>query len=178
MSVGDPTGNSSLPSSQLKRNLGLHSGRFWESWFSKGNMAHTALVGCIVFGAFKLLAMRSSKSNMPNELKTSHPCSTSQITALSHHGSCGSASAFVKRDLVGQLRKFWASLRRDLKYTNGVGSLQNTWPTVDLSRFSAVAAGFFKSPDRMWPVGPNIRRAEMRLGETRAGTEDGLRLGP
>ncbi|KAJ8490492.1 hypothetical protein OPV22_012213 [Ensete ventricosum] len=141
MSVGDPTGNSSLPSSQLKRNLGLHSGRFWESWFSKGNMAHTALVGCIVFGAFKLLAMRSSKSNMPNELKTSHPCSTSQITALSHHGSCGSASAFVKRDLVGQLRKFWASFRRDLKYTNGVGSLQNTWPTVDLSRFSAVAAG-------------------------------------
>lgn len=145
MSVGDPTGNISLPSSQLKRNNDLHSKRFWESWFSKGNMAgkiaHTALVGCIVFGAFKLLAMRSGNSNMPYELKTSHACSTSQITASSHHGSCDSASAFVKGDLMGQLRKFWAIFRRDLKYTNGVGSLQNTWPTDDLSRFSAVAAG-------------------------------------
>nr|XP_018679198.1 PREDICTED: plastid division protein CDP1, chloroplastic-like isoform X3 [Musa acuminata subsp. malaccensis] len=145
MSVGDPTGNISLPSSQLKRNIDFHSKRFWESWFSKGNMAgkiaHTALVGWIVFGAFKLLAMRSGNSKMPYELKTSHPCSTSQITASSHHGSCDSASAFVKRDLMGQLRKFWAIFRGDLKYTNGVGSLQNTWPTDDLSRFSAVAAG-------------------------------------
>lgn len=145
MSVGDPTGNISLPSSQLKRNIDFHSKRFWESWFSKGNMAgkiaHTALVGWIVFGAFKLLTMRSGNSNVPYELKTSHPCSTSQITASSHHGSCDSASAFVKRDLMGQLRKFWAIFRGDLKYTNGVGSLQNTWPTDDLSRFSAVAAG-------------------------------------
>ncbi|CAL9112513.1 unnamed protein product [Musa textilis] len=85
MSVGDPTGNISLPSSQLKRYLDLHSKRFWESWFGKGNMAgkiaHTALVGCIVFCAFKLLAMRSGNSNMAYELKTSHPCSTSQITS-------------------------------------------------------------------------------------------------
>ncbi|XP_064997061.1 plastid division protein CDP1, chloroplastic [Musa acuminata AAA Group] len=145
MSVGDPTGNISLPSSQLKRNIDFHSKRFWESWFSKGNMAgkiaHTALVGWIVFGAFKLLTMRSGNSNVPYELKTSHPCSTSQITASSHHGSCDSASAFVKRDLMGQLRKFWAIFRGDLKCTIGVGSLQNTWPTDDLSRSSAVAAG-------------------------------------
>ncbi|RZR79719.1 hypothetical protein BHM03_00005519 [Ensete ventricosum] len=53
---------------------------------------------------------------------------------------CSPSMVSRGRDLVGQLRKFWASFRRDLKYTNGVGSLQNTWPTVDLSRFSAVAA--------------------------------------
>ncbi|CAL9112515.1 unnamed protein product [Musa textilis] len=42
---------------------------------------------------------------------------------------------------MGQLQKFWAIFRGDLKCTNGVGSLQTTWPTDDLSRFSAVAAG-------------------------------------
>ncbi|XP_065001138.1 plastid division protein CDP1, chloroplastic-like [Musa acuminata AAA Group] len=144
MAVGKTNGNASSLSSQLKRNLDLHHQGFWESWLNKGDItgkaAYMTLAGCILFGAFKLLAMQFGHLKMPHELKSINHCITSEAAALSHFAGGDSTSAFRGRDIMWQLRKLWSMFSQCLEHKISVGSMQNGWPT-DLSPLST-SAGF------------------------------------
>lgn len=55
----------SMPSVQLKRNLGIKQNKIWDDWFSKssliGRVSVVALLGCTVFFSLKLTGIRSGR---------------------------------------------------------------------------------------------------------------------
>ncbi|KAJ8498036.1 hypothetical protein OPV22_008588 [Ensete ventricosum] len=130
---------------KLKRNLDLHHQGFWESWLNKrditGKVAYMTLVGCILFGAFKLLAMQFGHLKMPHELKSINHCVvTGEAAALSQFAGRDTTSAIRGRNIMCQLRKLWSIFSQRLEHKISVGSLQNEWLT-DLSPLST-SAGF------------------------------------
>ncbi|KAF5733969.1 plastid division protein CDP1 chloroplastic-like isoform X1 [Tripterygium wilfordii] len=58
----DSASNASEPSTQLKRNLGVHHTKFWEHWLVQNDVVRripfVVVVGCIVFITFKLSGMK------------------------------------------------------------------------------------------------------------------------
>ncbi|KAL9829294.1 Plastid division protein CDP1 [Arabidopsis thaliana] len=62
--------SASMPSVQLKRNLGVHKNKIWDEWLSQssliGRVSVVALLGCTVFFSLKLSGIRSGRlQSMP-----------------------------------------------------------------------------------------------------------------
>lgn len=71
--------NVSASSVQLKRNIGMHHNKVWESWLSQASIfrkyTSVAVLGCIFFASFRLTGMnvnrmRSSSKCIPSKINT------------------------------------------------------------------------------------------------------------
>lgn len=113
--------NVSEPSVQLKRNLGLHHGRSWESWLGPsdmiGKITFAAVLGCIVFITFKLSGMNVRKMRIPSILGSSKP----KIDTISHSWTSDSCldynmgPAYIRGSgIAGRMKQLLAMVKKHI----------------------------------------------------------------
>ncbi|KAG6537068.1 hypothetical protein ZIOFF_002148 [Zingiber officinale] len=127
---GGTAGTASLRS-QLK-NLESDRKRFWESWFMKGDtagmIAYMTLFGCILLGSFKLFALQFTHSRIPHTTKSYQPRIVSEAADIKY---CKPGS--IDLGITSQMWKFWVMLSENFQNKINFGSLQQTWPSQDVS---------------------------------------------
>ncbi|XP_042456334.1 plastid division protein CDP1, chloroplastic-like [Zingiber officinale] len=127
---GGTAGTASLRS-QLK-NLESDRKRFWESWFMKGDtagmIAYMTLFGCILLGSFKLFALQFTHSRIPHTTKSYQPRIVSEAADIKY---CKPGS--IDLGITSQMWKFWVMLSENFQNKINFGSLQQSWPSQDVS---------------------------------------------
>ncbi|XP_057968953.1 plastid division protein CDP1, chloroplastic isoform X2 [Malania oleifera] len=125
-------GNISISAVQLKRNLGAHHNRVWESWLASrdmiGRIIVGAVLGCIVFATFNFSSMKigwmrvsrwDSKPNMyASSLTSSMPVSSADHSL---RPACIDGSS-----IPGQLKKLLAVVKAHLRNRFTAGNLQSS----------------------------------------------------
>ncbi|KAJ6838653.1 plastid division protein CDP1, chloroplastic [Iris pallida] len=153
LAVGKAIGSTGDPQLQLRRNLGLHHAKLWESWCFSGDLAGrvscAVLVGCLIFSTFKLLALQFGyPSKVSNRLQSSYPKSNISSPTWSMNCSPGSQRNNVfNNTVVGQLRKLLAVIRLNHNHQTSEVSAQDAWPSDSLSSpttTSAIAGSLLK----------------------------------
>ncbi|EHA8590429.1 putative Plastid division protein CDP1, chloroplastic [Cocos nucifera] len=143
-------GSTSGPCFQLKRNLGINHTESLKGWYLAGHIAGkvacTTLVGCFLLAALKLLNKQFIHSKFSHKWHSDHPMSKEALAwTMSQHSSSESASDFIDRNIWGQLGNLLVPFRRRLKQQKDAGTLQNSWPTDDLSLLPAVAGNLLQT---------------------------------
>ncbi|XP_010935547.1 plastid division protein CDP1, chloroplastic isoform X2 [Elaeis guineensis] len=134
---------------QLKRNLGINHTESLKGWYLVGDIAgkavSTTLAGCFLLGAFKLFNMQFIHTKFSHKWHSGHPMSQEALAwTMSQHSGLKSASGFIDRNIWAQLRNLLIPFRRHLKHQKDAETLQNSWPTDDLSLLPAVAGNLLQ----------------------------------
>ncbi|XP_020272231.1 plastid division protein CDP1, chloroplastic [Asparagus officinalis] len=123
------------PSVHLKRDLRIHESKIWDNWSVTGDLAgkvpYILLVGCFIFGTFKLFSMqimnsRDSHKWVPNHSKMSSSAAWTDSPGLQ-------SLSFADRRILGPLGKLLAVFRHNRNHKIGATTVKDTWPTDDLS---------------------------------------------
>ena len=132
--------NVSPSSVQLKRNLGMHRNKVWESWFTRDNVVRgfssVAVLGCIFFASFRLTSMnvnnaRSASKYVPS--KSNAPASS--VTWQTDYSVDNNlVPAYIKGDGISEgFKKIFAMITTQFKNNADAGNTKTSWPTAGLS---------------------------------------------
>ena len=113
----DKNSNGSAPSVQLKRNIGMHHNKVWESWLVWGDLFRSftsvAVLGCIIFATFKLTRIRSASKWVPNKSRT-YASSLGWTTDYSVNSNV--VPAYIKGNgMTGRFKKLFTGFSKKLK---------------------------------------------------------------
>ncbi|KAF8393918.1 hypothetical protein HHK36_020119 [Tetracentron sinense] len=109
---------------QLKRNLGSHHNKAWESWWGSGNVVGritlVTVLGCFAFTTFKMLSMQFRQMRSVSGWNSAKPkVGTSTTTlawstdpSLDHNAG---PACIDGRNIGGRLRKLLAMFKKQLK---------------------------------------------------------------
>ncbi|KAF8407429.1 hypothetical protein HHK36_006562 [Tetracentron sinense] len=142
--AGKTSGGSSTstPSVQLKRNLGSHHKKAWESlWATPGDVVErisfVMILGCFVFTAFKILGMQFGLMGSVSRWNSTKPkVGTTAIAwttdpSLDHN----SDPACIDGSNIGRLGKLLSMFKKPLKNPLDAGTMQSSGSTDGLSPF-------------------------------------------
>ncbi|XP_058097880.1 plastid division protein CDP1, chloroplastic isoform X2 [Magnolia sinica] len=166
LTVGKSSGGNTAPPIQLKRNLGTHQKKIFESWWAThdiiGRITLVTVVGCFVFTTCKLLCMQFGLMRSPSKWHSSKPemktNTLSWTTECSPHYKTGPACINSRNGIVGRLGELLVMFKKQLKHPPDAGTIENPWPADDLSSFAKAAA----------VAGNALRKRDMPLEEAEA----------
>ncbi|GMN51347.1 hypothetical protein TIFTF001_020498 [Ficus carica] len=141
--------NASASSVQLKRNIGIHQNKVWESWSSQAYIVRrftsVAVLGCIFFASFRLTGrnanrMRSGSKGIPSKLNTH---ASSLIWKTDSSIADNLVPAYINGDGVsGRLKKFLGMVATRFYSNSDAGNAQTLSPTA---KFSSSARAMSRS---------------------------------
>ncbi|KAJ6810245.1 plastid division protein CDP1, chloroplastic [Iris pallida] len=139
------TGSTGSPSIQLRRNLGLHHAKFWESWCFSGEIGRIScamVVGCFIFSTFKLLALQFGNAcRIPYKLHSGYPKLNTYSSAWTMNGSPGPESTtFTYNKVCLQLQKLLSVVRLNHNHQTNTRTAEDAWPSDDLSSVTTTPA--------------------------------------
>lgn len=111
---------------QLKRNLGNHRNRFWDSYFTHGRMfgriTYITVLGCIVFASFKFLGMNLSKQRTSSHWTSTRANNNiAWTTDASMDYNIG--SAYIKgSNIADRLKRFLAMVKIKFMHQSDAGN--------------------------------------------------------
>nr|DAD33959.1 TPA_asm: hypothetical protein HUJ06_012810 [Nelumbo nucifera] len=134
-------GNSAITQSlQLKRNLGSHHNKVWESWWALGDtvgrITIATIIGCVVFTTCKLLGMQFGKMRNVSTWNSGKPKMDKSIISWSIDPSLDynpGPACIDGSNISGRLRKLLVFLKKQMNYLQDAQILQNSWPSDDRS---------------------------------------------
>ncbi|KAF3438353.1 hypothetical protein FNV43_RR21115 [Rhamnella rubrinervis] len=131
----DKNSSGSAPSVQLKRNIGMHHNKGWESWLVRGDLLRSftsvAVLGCIIFATFKLTRIRTASKWVPNKSYT-HASSLAWTTDYSVDNNV--VPAYIKGNrMAGRFKKLFTRFTKKSKEFSNAGDTQMSFPAAGLS---------------------------------------------
>ncbi|PKA54978.1 Plastid division protein CDP1, chloroplastic [Apostasia shenzhenica] len=132
---------------QLKRKLGFHSSKFWESWNVTGDLmgrtTYTALLGCAIFGALKLLSMQFGQLRMSHFLFSSQSSLNPNALTWTDRNKPGLISnTFMKNGIFDRLGNIISKFKENSRLRAASENTQNLCPADNLSCLAMASSGF------------------------------------
>ncbi|GFY95619.1 plastid division protein [Actinidia rufa] len=137
---GNNESNDSVPSDQLKRNLGAHHDNIWNSWLEScngvGRIAFVMALGCILFATFKLSALQLGRGRSSARWASGKPgidtSSHAWIVDSSLDRSLGRA-CIKGNSIAYKLKNLLSMFRMQLGNHLDAANLQNPYLATSLS---------------------------------------------
>ncbi|XP_057514208.1 plastid division protein CDP1, chloroplastic-like [Actinidia eriantha] len=137
---GNNESNDSVPSDQLKRNLGAHHDNIWNSWLEScngvGRIAFVMALGCILFATFKLSALQLGRGRSSARWASGKPAidtgSHAWIVDSSLDRSLGRA-CIKGNSIAYKLKNLLSMFRMQLGNHLDAANLQNPYLATSLS---------------------------------------------
>ncbi|EEF47911.1 conserved hypothetical protein [Ricinus communis] len=119
----DSGGNASEPSVQLKRNLGAHHSRGWQSWLTSvdvvGKTTSFAVLACIVILTFKLSGMNLRRTRIASKLSSRMNSSLVCTTDLSPN--CNAGPAYIRGSgISGRIKNLLSIIKMQFQKRSGL----------------------------------------------------------
>lgn len=161
--------NASASSVQLKRNIGIHQNKVWESWSSQAYIVRrfisVTVLGCIFFASFRLTGrnanrMRSASKGIPSKLNTH---ASSLIWKTDSSIADNLVPAYINGDGVsGRLKKFLGMVATRFHSNSDAGNAQTLSPNA---KFSSSARAMSRSPMPMEEAEELVKQWQEIKGE-------------
>lgn len=132
------------PSVQLKRDLGLQETEIWENWSMVGalvgKVSYLLLVGCFIFGTFKLFSMQLGNCKISHKWVPSHPKISSASVIHMNPSPVTQSTSHADRSIFGPVVKLLVLLRKNLRLQTNEPTKQDLWRSGDLSSLTTASA--------------------------------------